>query len=356
MKAWLLLFLRVAVGVVFLFSGIAKLFDLNSFTRSLDSFKLFPPDLIAVLSHAVPIVEGFLGTMLVGGIFTRYTSRAILGLLLLFSGIISVQILTGNTTSCNCFGRLFPGDTDTYALFRNTLLAFFSYLLIKYNAALLSFDELIKPRRNDRTFRQIFIHDWLELSTALAMLALIILFVGLLASSLLKTDRIDGQTHQEVVPQVNAWRSQFASLNEIKRHLMRVAPGTDSIYAVVLNANVELFELYLKNQLVDRYIAVIENSKCKSCEDLHFAVKLTVENRISNILFFTPIDERIKSELIAYLRNTHIQRAPGVSYSGADKQLDAVWRYFFFKGLRDASDALRNTGVLTEASFAGRRK
>ncbi|MCI0619376.1 DoxX family membrane protein, partial [bacterium] len=92
MQSWLTLLLRLALGILFLVSGFAKLTELGSFVRTLESLNFLPVEFIPFLRLAVPIVEIILGIMLSGGILIHYATRATLVLLIIFSIVIFTQI------------------------------------------------------------------------------------------------------------------------------------------------------------------------------------------------------------------------------------------------------------------------
>jgi uncharacterized membrane protein YphA (DoxX/SURF4 family) len=355
MKPYLMLLLRVLLGSVFFISGTAKLLNLNDFAGSLEALGILHSEFVAPLSLIIPLFETILGSMLIGGIFTHYVSRAILALLVVFSIVILMQLVKGNITDCNCFGTLFPSHTDSSALIRNSLFAIISIFLMNDDAILLSFDTfLIKTLKEGRGLRHILAQNWLEFIAAFAILLLFILCIGLVVPSIFKAMGLPWQTDQQSRLSDGVARSQFASLNQIKQRLMSLEPAADSISAFVLSGNVELFELYSGDESIGRYLSVIENPDCKSCDDLHFAVKLSPSNRILNFVFFTPIEKDVRVELVEQLGHRDLQDAFDVGYFSNGISVDAVWRYYFFKGLKDANQALQTIEAFTETNIEGR--
>lgn len=49
--------LQITLGIVFVFSGITKLININSFAEALVNFKLLSDNLINIVKYAIPILE-----------------------------------------------------------------------------------------------------------------------------------------------------------------------------------------------------------------------------------------------------------------------------------------------------------
>lgn len=103
--SYVLAFCRVAVGLVFLFSGVGKLRDLPQFQQTITSFRLLP----ARMSY--PISLSFVGAevavvllVALGGGFLLPGFLLALILLLIFGGALISVLVRQIQTSCNCFG------------------------------------------------------------------------------------------------------------------------------------------------------------------------------------------------------------------------------------------------------------
>ncbi len=141
--ATLLLILRLALALAFLYSGMAKLLDPQEFLFSVKAFKMLPtePDfLITAVTYIVPIAEVLCGVLLVIGLWTR-AAALLLGLLLIgFTiGIFSV-LLRGLSIDCGCFGQWLPAEVTWFSPLRN--LAFFlpALLLLIFGGGLFAAD------------------------------------------------------------------------------------------------------------------------------------------------------------------------------------------------------------------------
>lgn len=98
---WLL---RVALGVVFLYSGVEKLLHPQDFLATIYDFKLTGPGVGVVTAMIMPWLELLLSFALLTGLFTGGALLATSGLCLLFLGIQASAIVRGLNINCGCFG------------------------------------------------------------------------------------------------------------------------------------------------------------------------------------------------------------------------------------------------------------
>lgn len=102
------LVLRVAIGLVFVVAGVAKIGHATEFAAQIAGFRLLPQPVIAPLALALPFLELLLGGYLVVGLFTRASAWTAALLFALFDAAIASAVVRGMTVSCGCFG---PNDT-----------------------------------------------------------------------------------------------------------------------------------------------------------------------------------------------------------------------------------------------------
>jgi uncharacterized membrane protein YphA (DoxX/SURF4 family) len=99
----LLLFLRVAVGCIFLYASKDKLFHPTEFADAVMGYRLLPAELITLVATVLPWLELLLGLGLVMGLLSvasaAWASLLSLGFL---AGKASV-IVRGLDVSCGCF-------------------------------------------------------------------------------------------------------------------------------------------------------------------------------------------------------------------------------------------------------------
>jgi hypothetical protein len=132
-KINLAIILRFFVGTLFLFSGIAKLFPIETFEFSLVSQGIAGWSIVPYLSRFIVASEIFLGLAFFqnDGLKRIFIPAAFL-MLLIFSFHLLYTIFTvGSTGNCGCFGQLIP-MTPLEALIKNiVLLVFLIYIYQK---------------------------------------------------------------------------------------------------------------------------------------------------------------------------------------------------------------------------------
>jgi uncharacterized membrane protein YphA (DoxX/SURF4 family) len=98
---------RILMGGVFLFAAYIKLSDPQSFSESIQAFKIIDDDNLVLFStYALPWTECFAGICLILGLWTRAAAFIIASLLLIFIAAVASVLLRGMNVSCGCFGRL----------------------------------------------------------------------------------------------------------------------------------------------------------------------------------------------------------------------------------------------------------
>jgi uncharacterized membrane protein YphA (DoxX/SURF4 family) len=119
------LVLRLALGLIFFVSAVAKLRDPVSFVRGVLEYQVLPRPLARVYGWLLPFVELGTALLLLSG-FLPVVSAG-LAVLMLVSFVIAIVMVAGSPqhTSCYCFGTTERGSAATWAtLVRDlTLLA-----------------------------------------------------------------------------------------------------------------------------------------------------------------------------------------------------------------------------------------
>lgn len=107
---------RIAVGVVLLVAGVAKLCQ-PSWPATAKAFGA-PARLIPML----PWVEIVLGALLVSGVGLPWTAVAAAALLGGFTLLVAVRVRRGDAVPCGCFGETSPAPVGADTVLRNLLL------------------------------------------------------------------------------------------------------------------------------------------------------------------------------------------------------------------------------------------
>jgi uncharacterized membrane protein YphA (DoxX/SURF4 family) len=104
---WCYRLIRVGLAAVFLWAGVAKLSDPQSFALVIGAYGLIPESLIMPVAVGLPALEVIAAIGLLFDI--RGSLTIIAGLLVMFMGILSYGIWLGLDIDCGCFGA---GDPE----------------------------------------------------------------------------------------------------------------------------------------------------------------------------------------------------------------------------------------------------
>lgn len=97
---------RLAVGGVFIYSGLVKvLAPAEEFGYAIESYKVLNAQLSLWSAYIVPWLEIYSGLLLAAGVFMRFNILFIYAMLLCFEALLGQAWLRGlPITSCGCFG------------------------------------------------------------------------------------------------------------------------------------------------------------------------------------------------------------------------------------------------------------
>jgi uncharacterized membrane protein YphA (DoxX/SURF4 family) len=98
---WTYRLLRVALGAVFIYSGMIKIFDVKGFAQMVSQYNLVPEQLLAPVAFGLPVLEVLAGIGIIFEIPGALT--AIFGMLLMFIAILWYGILKDLDIDCGCF-------------------------------------------------------------------------------------------------------------------------------------------------------------------------------------------------------------------------------------------------------------
>jgi methylamine dehydrogenase accessory protein MauD len=120
--ASVLLIVRVVLAAIFGVAGLAKMADRSSARQALAGFGV-PARMAAPLGRLLPLVELAVAAALIPLASAWFGAVAALGLLLVFTAAIGINLALGRTPACRCFGQLHPTPVGWGTLGRNGLLA-----------------------------------------------------------------------------------------------------------------------------------------------------------------------------------------------------------------------------------------
>jgi uncharacterized membrane protein YphA (DoxX/SURF4 family) len=126
-------FLRIIIAIIFIISALTKLLNLESFTESLNAYKLFQQYQIILITYLLPPIEFFLACLLLLNIKIKFAATVTLFLLIVFTAILSVKYFEGEEISCGCFGELTIGKVTFITILRNIALILICIYLYFYS-------------------------------------------------------------------------------------------------------------------------------------------------------------------------------------------------------------------------------
>lgn len=103
---FLVLFLRLALAVVFAYSGIVKLADPQAFAFAVKDFKILPDHLAVLVTFTIPWTEILCAACLLFGLFTQAAATLLFLCLIVFISAILSVLARGMNVHCGCFGAL----------------------------------------------------------------------------------------------------------------------------------------------------------------------------------------------------------------------------------------------------------
>ena len=107
-KFWLLLG-RIALAMIFLAAGIAKLREpWLQFAVSINSFKIVPDDMLEPIARILPWFEVVVGAAVLSGIRLKWTSSLATVILGGFLALLIRSWAMGIEVDCGCFGSAEP--------------------------------------------------------------------------------------------------------------------------------------------------------------------------------------------------------------------------------------------------------
>jgi uncharacterized membrane protein YphA (DoxX/SURF4 family) len=143
-------FLRIAVGLLFIYSGFFKVLDLESFGRIILMYNILPeilaPYFAIILSH----LEIILGFLLLVGYKIRSASFISIMLMIVFIIAISVNLARGASFDCGCFelGRFgISEDISAILIVRNTAFLLILLALLNAKRNMVSLEAFIEKKR-----------------------------------------------------------------------------------------------------------------------------------------------------------------------------------------------------------------
>ncbi len=334
MKKWVWLLIRLTLGSIFLLSGLMKLYNVAGFQTALMNYKYIPSIFIPLITYGVPLIEIILGNLLFAGLFLKWTTRFVVILLLLFTGIVLIQYLSGNIILCNCFGPLLKAKTDLAGIVRNSFLLLLAFFILKNKTDVLSLDKLIMNESEGYQIKKY----WIEISSSFSII-LIIFSIILFIINLYQIPVNSGSPNS---------KSTNKNIEIIKTELMNIEPKADSIAVLNLTSNIQRIERFFNQSRLDCYFNVHYDVPCQKCEDFHYLIKVGRDSQIERFIFYQPAAIEDKQDFLAQFVNHLYDESFGTGVVIKFIPGDETWCYHFMKSLRNVANANRNLHLTAE--------
>ncbi len=135
---YLLFFIRLFVGLIFILAAITKVSDPQGFSQSIYNYKLMPDFIINFLAIAFPWIELVTGLLIIFGISVKENAAILSGLLVVFIIAIAISLARGLNIDCGCFGTVGGTKVGLQKILENVGLLILGLILIKFDSDYLS--------------------------------------------------------------------------------------------------------------------------------------------------------------------------------------------------------------------------
>jgi len=124
------LVIRAVLALVFLPSGIGKLFRRAQFVSAVREYALLPRAVERPLAAVLPLLEITIGVSFIIGSGVQYSALISTMLVVSFSVAIVITLRRGRILNCHCYGILGSGKIGQGTVARNALLVLLSIALL----------------------------------------------------------------------------------------------------------------------------------------------------------------------------------------------------------------------------------
>ena len=136
-KSWerLILLLKWMVAALFIFAGISKILNPDTFARDIDNYRLLPYLLVTIMAVILPWLEVLCGIFLIVGTWKKGAAFTLLILTFMFLIAISSAVARGLDITCGCFSMTIEGMKVGYTRLIEDVVLFGLILLINIRLA-----------------------------------------------------------------------------------------------------------------------------------------------------------------------------------------------------------------------------
>lgn len=126
---------RLTLGSIFIYSGIYKAANPQTFSRAIEYLNIFSNSLVDVITYTFPWIELIIGILLITGIQKKKVALGSVMLLIIFISITILNSFKGNLVPCGCFpeSSILSSSNPLISTARNYILLMFGGIIIVAN-------------------------------------------------------------------------------------------------------------------------------------------------------------------------------------------------------------------------------
>ena len=102
---WVILALRIFLGIVFLYASFEKIRDPGSFSGNIQNYQMLPYGITNLFSIFLPWVELYVGACLILGVFVDGSALLSVGMPVMFIIALGQALARGLDIECGCFSQ-----------------------------------------------------------------------------------------------------------------------------------------------------------------------------------------------------------------------------------------------------------
>lgn len=126
------LILRWLVAIIFIFAGITKALNPETFARDIDNYRMLPYLLATIMAIILPWLEILCGIFLITRKWEKGAAVTLFVLTSMFLIAMSTAIVRGLDITCGCFAMTAEGTKVGYSRLFQDLILFVIILLLNF--------------------------------------------------------------------------------------------------------------------------------------------------------------------------------------------------------------------------------
>ena len=116
--------LRIILGLFFILSALAKIYDPLTFGKALKAYAFLPQSWVGPLVLIIPYAEFILGLALLIKLYEKQALLLLIIMMLIFTTVSAYRYYTGDVSDCGCYAKFLKRQNDWKLILENTLIIF----------------------------------------------------------------------------------------------------------------------------------------------------------------------------------------------------------------------------------------